>query len=84
MMQSSVLTRLDSHARLVTAALSSRVLPQYSTEDVLERLDTASASHRAMWMGGALGLLLALALVAAQFGVWGLGVYFAAVVLLMR
>lgn len=79
-----VITRLDAHARLVTAALSSRILPNHDTAEVLAALDEASTGARRALMAGALGLLLGLALVAAQFGVWGLSAYFAAVVVLIR
>jgi hypothetical protein len=78
------ITRLDANARLVTAALSSRFLPNHDTEETRAALDEMSPGARRAWMAGALGLLLGLALVAAQFGIWGLAAYFAAVVVLIR
>jgi len=82
--ENSVTSRLDASARIVTAALSSRVLRGRDTEELLGIMDEMPGRQRAMWMAGVLGLLFALALVAAQIGVWGLAVYFLSIVLLIR
>jgi hypothetical protein len=84
MSQSSVLMRLDCSARLVTAALSSRVFPNQDTRDMLDAMDEMTGWQRGLWIGATLGVLLACALVAAQIGVWGLAGYFALIVVLIR
>lgn len=84
MTRTAVFSRLDDRARLVTAALSARVLPEHDTQSALAVMAEMPARQRLAWMGGALGLLFALALVAAQAGIWGMALYFAAAVALVR
>jgi hypothetical protein len=79
-----VLARLAEHSRRVAALVVARVLPGRSFPEVLDRVSRLPPRAQASFILSVLGILLAAALVAAQFGPPGLAVYFAAVVLLAR
>jgi hypothetical protein len=70
--------------RRVAALLIARIWPGRSFPAVLDGLSGLPVRSQAWLVAAVLGLLFAIAIVAAQFGPAGLAVYFAAVILLAR
>lgn len=72
------------HCRLVTVGLLAGLTPGYGPAEVGAWLDSRARRVRAAVVVLTLALLLLSAFVAAQFGVIGIGVYFLAVILVIR
>ncbi|MFN3973462.1 MAG: hypothetical protein ACK4GO_07415 [Gemmobacter sp.] len=75
---------LGMRARGVAAALLQPAFPGWSLGRVEDWIGSLPPRHRRLLVGGALGMLFIMALIAAQFGVVGLGIYFLGVMLLVR
>lgn len=80
----SLVEKLCVHAERVSAVVLAALWPGRSFEEVAGMLAEAPARAWRLYVFGTLGMLLALALISASFGVIGLAVYFGAVVLLVR
>lgn len=80
----SLLARLARHCRAVSVLVLAGVFRNRSFDVLERRVAMLPLSRQVTITGGVLGFLLALALVAAQFGPAGLALYFIAVVLLVR
>lgn len=76
--------RLAAQARIVSATLIAAFMRRARTEDVMNWIDDMPAGQRRLVVGTTLGLLFIAALIAAQFGVIGMCVYFVGVILLVR
>lgn len=80
----AILLRLADHARRAAVLVVARLLPGRDFAQVLAQVQQMPTRAQAGITLAVLGVLLAAALVAAQFGPLGLAVYFAAVILLAR
>ncbi len=76
--------RLARHCRSVAVLVLSGIFRSQPFEVIERRVAMLPVSRQAAITGAVLGLLLAVALVAAQFGPLGLAAYFIAIVLLVR
>lgn len=76
--------RLARHCRSVALLLLAGIFRNWSFEVLERRVSMLPPRQQVAITGSVLGLLLAAALVAAQFGPLGLSAYFLAVVLLAR
>ena len=80
----SLKSKLTDHAHRVTALVLSALWPGRSLAEVDRWMSDLPAPRRRMCILAVVGGLFALALLAASFGPVGLGVYFVAIVLLVR
>lgn len=83
--------RIDSLARTlglrllgVTAILIAPAFPGWPLGRIEHWIVTRPAGRRRLLVGCTVGLMFVLALIAAQFGVIGLGLYFLGVMLVVR
>jgi hypothetical protein len=79
-----LMLRLADHARRAAVLVVARLLPGRDFPEVLAQVERMPPRAQAGITLAVLGVLLAAALVAAQFGPLGLAVYFGAVILLAR
>jgi hypothetical protein len=77
------LTRLFNHARTVAAAFIARFRRGESLDTVEARLRALPPGEQAMAVGGTLGLVFIAALLAAKGGLFGMAVFFVAVILIV-
>ena len=81
---SHITQRAWFHCRLVTIGLLAGLTPGYNADDIATWLDSRPRRVRSAVITVTLALLLAAAVIAAQFGVIGIGLYFLAVILIVR
>jgi len=80
----TVVVPLARRCRTVAAALVGALWPGKTGADVEAEISALSARGQVAVVGGVLALLFLLSLFAAQFGIVGLAIFFAAVILAMR
>lgn len=84
LLENPMMTLIGQQCRRVAALVIARAWPGRSVAEVLDRLSRLPLGGQVGAVGGVLAVLLAAALIAAQFGPLGLAVYFVAVVALVR
>jgi|AACY02.16.fsa_nt_gi hypothetical protein len=77
-------TRIPNAIRVVTIGVIAGVWPGRDTSDIADWLDAQSPGRQTALQALVIGGLATLAVLFAQFGWMGLGVYFAIVVWLIR
>lgn len=82
--EQSALRRLADQSLTVAAVLIARLRRGRSSREVEARLRALPGQDRIVVVGATLGVLLLVALLAAQGGILGMAAFFAAVILLVR